>query len=200
MAKPVVRLGAVQLAFFVMVAVILVRAAQVQLWAGAGYARQASEQRTEDLPQPARRGTIYDRNGEVLAESVELFEIRITPSEIDTSRSTEQLISLMVIIVLGICVCNACCSIFTSQCIRISCGKVFSGWCAPPVNSQSSGRRYATIHYCSVKNSGWSGPIICIIIGYGYCVVMGDLEYSSSIDCGNCLGSNKSAGIISSLC
>ena len=95
MAKPLVRLGAVQLAFFVMVAVILVRAAQVQLWAGAGYARQSSEQRTEDLPQPARRGTIYDRNGEVLAESVELFEIRITPSEIDTSRSTEQLISLM---------------------------------------------------------------------------------------------------------
>ena len=95
MAKPVVRLGAVQLAFFAMAAIILLRAAQVQLWSGAGYAEQASAQRTAELPQPAPRGTIYDRNGEVLAESIERFRIDLTPSEFDTSRTEEQIINLM---------------------------------------------------------------------------------------------------------
>ncbi|UCD24498.1 MAG: PASTA domain-containing protein [Gemmatimonadota bacterium] len=95
MAKPVVRLGAVKLAFFAMAAIVLVRAAQVQLWSGAGYAREALEQRTAELPQPAPRGTIYDRNGEVLAESIERFRIDITPSEFDPTRSDEQIINLM---------------------------------------------------------------------------------------------------------
>jgi len=94
-AKPVVRLGAVQLAFFAMAAIILLRAAQVQLWSGAGYAEQASAQRTAELPQPAPRGTIYDRNGEVLAESIERFRIDLTPSEFDTNRTEEQVINLM---------------------------------------------------------------------------------------------------------
>jgi len=96
-AKPAVRLGAVKLAFFVMAAIVVLRAAQVQLWSGSAYAKRASSQRTAELAQPASRGTIYDRHGEVLAESVELFRVRVTPSEVvDSIWSTEQVIDLIV--------------------------------------------------------------------------------------------------------
>ncbi len=82
MAKPVVRLGAVRLAFALGVAAVLVRAAQVQLASGQHYAETAVAQRTETLVLPARRGAIYDRNGAVLAQTVEAYRVGVAPNEL----------------------------------------------------------------------------------------------------------------------
>jgi cell division protein FtsI (penicillin-binding protein 3) len=88
-AKPVVRLGAVQLAFAIGAAIILVRAAQVQLISGARYATDAESERTEHRTQEARRGFIYDRNGEILVESVDHYHVAVTASVIPDSMRGE---------------------------------------------------------------------------------------------------------------
>ncbi|KPJ87638.1 MAG: hypothetical protein AMS18_14345 [Gemmatimonas sp. SG8_17] len=90
MAKPVVRLGAVRLAFMLGVAVVLVRSAQVQLASGQRYAETALAQRTERLVLPARRGAIYDRNGVVLAQTVDAYRVGVAPNELrDPERDAE---------------------------------------------------------------------------------------------------------------
>lgn len=87
MAKPAVRLGAVRIAFAVAAAVILVRAAEVQLIKGGRYAAAASR-RTEERTRQAPRGTIYDRSGEPLAQSVERYHVGVVSSEISDSLKT----------------------------------------------------------------------------------------------------------------
>ena len=61
MAKPAIRLQAVKIAFAVGIAFLLVRAVQVQLIAGSRYAEEATEQQTENVVLPARRGTVFDK-------------------------------------------------------------------------------------------------------------------------------------------
>ena len=67
MAKPSVRLRVVEIAFALGLGAVTVRAVQVQLLQGATYRARAEAQRTEHVVLPARRGTIYDRNGVPLA-------------------------------------------------------------------------------------------------------------------------------------
>jgi cell division protein FtsI (penicillin-binding protein 3) len=93
LAKPAVRLGAVQLVFAIVGALIIGRAAQVQLIRGPEYADSASAQRTEVRVLPAPRGTIYDRTGHVLVRSIERFYIDITPRELDDRESAMQLMA-----------------------------------------------------------------------------------------------------------
>jgi cell division protein FtsI (penicillin-binding protein 3) len=88
LAKPAVRLGAVRIAFAVAVAVILVRAAEIQLVKGARYEAAASS-RTEERTRQAPRGTIYDRNGERLAQSVERYRIDVQPPRLPDSVKTQ---------------------------------------------------------------------------------------------------------------
>ena len=82
MAKPVVRLGTIRLAFVLGVAAVLARSAQVQLVSGRDYAETAVAQRTETLVLPARRGTIYDRNGAALAQTVDAYRVGVAPNEL----------------------------------------------------------------------------------------------------------------------
>ncbi|MFQ5703087.1 MAG: penicillin-binding transpeptidase domain-containing protein [Gemmatimonadales bacterium] len=82
MAKPTVRLTAVQAAFVVAIFAIIARAAQVQLIKGKEYSRAAKAQQTDQVVLPARRGTIYDRNGLVLALTVENFHVGVAPNEL----------------------------------------------------------------------------------------------------------------------
>jgi cell division protein FtsI (penicillin-binding protein 3) len=81
-AKPSVRLRVVEIAFAVSVMAVVVRAAQVQLVDGAGYRAQAEAQRTEHVVLPARRGTIYDRNGMPLALTREAYHVGVAPREL----------------------------------------------------------------------------------------------------------------------
>ena len=52
------------------------------------YSAMASEARTVSFPIEPRRGTIYDRNGTVLAVSVEATTIYANPVEIDDPAAT----------------------------------------------------------------------------------------------------------------
>ncbi len=83
MAKPAVRLQAVQMAFTVGIAILIARAAQVQLFSGARYASEAAQQQTERVVLPARRGAIYDRNGEALALTIENYRVGVAPNELE---------------------------------------------------------------------------------------------------------------------
>jgi cell division protein FtsI (penicillin-binding protein 3) len=81
-AKPVVRLRVVQVAFGLAVVAVVVRAAQVQVVRGAAYRDAARAQRTEHVVLPARRGTIYDRNGVPLALTREIYHVGVAPREL----------------------------------------------------------------------------------------------------------------------
>lgn len=69
--------------FLFFVALVLVRLFWFQVVKSSAYAEQAQVQRTRDITIPAKRGTIYDRQGNVLAKSVECKTIYANPSEID---------------------------------------------------------------------------------------------------------------------
>ncbi len=82
MAKPLLRLRAVQAAFALGGVVLIGRAAQVQLQEGEAYAARAAAQRTERRVLPARRGALYDRNGTTLAATQEVFHVGVAPNEL----------------------------------------------------------------------------------------------------------------------
>ncbi len=93
MAKPLVRIAAVQLGFALIVLVILSRAAQLQLFQGDRWAEQAERQRTERAVLPARRGGLYDRTGIPLAVSQEFYHVGIAPNELNQPRTTGRLLA-----------------------------------------------------------------------------------------------------------
>ena len=82
MARPIVRLQLIQVAFALGFLALVGRAAQVQLLQGAEHAAAAAAQRTDRLELPARRGTIYDRNGAPLALTREIFHVGVAPNEL----------------------------------------------------------------------------------------------------------------------
>ncbi|HEX7024260.1 MAG TPA: penicillin-binding transpeptidase domain-containing protein, partial [Gemmatimonadales bacterium] len=90
MAKPVARIVALQAALGLGLVLVVGRAGYLQLVEGGEYRRQASRQRTEQVELPARRGTIYDRNGTPLAVSQPKYHVTLALNEV---RDTALLIS-----------------------------------------------------------------------------------------------------------
>jgi cell division protein FtsI (penicillin-binding protein 3) len=82
MARPAARIRAVEIVFLFAVAAVLGRAAQLQIVEGGHWAREAARLRTSHDIMPARRGTIYDRNGSPLAVTQEFYHLGIAPNEI----------------------------------------------------------------------------------------------------------------------
>jgi cell division protein FtsI (penicillin-binding protein 3) len=82
MAKPAVRLQFVERGVFVALALLAVRAAQVQLLEGRRWAEAAQAQRTERIVLPARRGTLNDRHGTPLALTQETYHVGVAPNEL----------------------------------------------------------------------------------------------------------------------
>lgn len=82
MAKPVVRIHAVEIVFLLAVAAVIGRAAQLQIVEGGHWSREAARLRTTHEVMPARRGTIFDRNGSPLAVTQEFYHLGIAPNEI----------------------------------------------------------------------------------------------------------------------
>lgn len=76
------RLGLLQAALTLGLVAVVLRAAQVQLLQGGSYAAEAARSRTEVRAIPARRGTLYDRNGEALAVTQEAYRVGIAPNEV----------------------------------------------------------------------------------------------------------------------
>lgn len=82
MAKPVARIVALQAALGVGLLLVVGRAGYLQLVKGGEFARQARAQRTVTRELPARRGTIYDRNGSPLAVSEPVYRVQISVKEV----------------------------------------------------------------------------------------------------------------------
>src|SRR5947209_18085498 len=90
MAKSAVRLQVVQVGVFAAMALLAVRAAQVQLLEGRRWAEEAQAQRTERIVLPARRGTLSDRHGTPLALTQETYHVGVAPNELrDAARDAE---------------------------------------------------------------------------------------------------------------
>lgn len=68
--------------FLAIVAVFLLRLLYLQVVVSGEYAANASEVRTINFTNTAHRGTIYDRNGSVLAISVDAISIYCNPVEV----------------------------------------------------------------------------------------------------------------------
>jgi cell division protein FtsI/penicillin-binding protein 2 len=93
MARPQTRIAVVQIAFALMILGIITRAAQLQLFQGERWTRQAQRQRTERVVLPARRGALYDREGVPLAISQEFYHVGVAPNELADSRHAVRLLT-----------------------------------------------------------------------------------------------------------
>jgi cell division protein FtsI (penicillin-binding protein 3) len=87
MAKPAVRIGAIQFGFALGILAILTRAAQLQIVEAERWEQEAARQRTEKVVLPARRGALYDRNGVPLAITQEFYHVGVAPNELEDIRS-----------------------------------------------------------------------------------------------------------------
>lgn len=82
MAKPAVRLRALEVALLAGLTAVVLRAAQVQILQGGRYAEEARAQRTVRLTLEARRGGLFDRDGTAIALTQESYHVGIAPNEL----------------------------------------------------------------------------------------------------------------------
>ncbi len=101
MAKPAARIAAIQFCFAVGIAAVVARAAQLQILQGARWSREAEAQRTERAVLPARRGTLYDRNGVPLAVTQEFYHVGVAPNELTDHRGAVRLLAAQLAVPAG---------------------------------------------------------------------------------------------------
>ncbi|MBQ3283837.1 MAG: penicillin-binding protein 2 [Atopobiaceae bacterium] len=86
----------VELLFFALIGVVALRLVWIQVIDGPRLAERAETQRTNVAVINAKRGTIYDRNGNVLAMSVDCKTIYCNPKEVtDAPRTARVLASIL---------------------------------------------------------------------------------------------------------
>jgi len=90
------RIKAMMAFFLVGVLVLVLRLVWIQFVRGGEYKRLAAEQQTRDSVITAKRGTIYDRNMKVLAQSATAERVTINPQEIEKSKNSEAVIKALV--------------------------------------------------------------------------------------------------------
>ena len=78
---------------FLFLLVIAGRLVQLQVIAAPAYAEKARTQRLRDVEIPARRGTIYDREGEPLAVSVDAKTVYATPRAVKDRTQTAKTVA-----------------------------------------------------------------------------------------------------------
>lgn len=83
MAKLPSRITLIAAGFGAAALAVVGRAAQLQLAQGEQWRARAAAQQTTRVALPARRGTLYDRNGVALALSQETFGVGVAPREVD---------------------------------------------------------------------------------------------------------------------
>src|SRR5438876_6020597 len=93
MARPAVRMQVVEFGVLVGLALLVGRAAQVQILHGRRWAEEAQAQRTERIVLQARRGTLSDRHGTPLAVTQETYHVGIAPNELRDPVADGSLIS-----------------------------------------------------------------------------------------------------------
>ena len=93
MLKVPSRLTLIGIGFSLAALAVVARAAQLQLARGGDYRARAASQQTAPVSLPARRGTIFDRNGVALAQSQETFAIGVAPRDLDDPARAASLIA-----------------------------------------------------------------------------------------------------------
>ena len=81
------RIKTITMCFLVGVAVLVVRLFWIQFVKGGDYKYLASQQQTRDSVITAKRGTIYDRNMKVLAQSASAERVTINPQTIEKNKN-----------------------------------------------------------------------------------------------------------------
>ena len=81
--------------FMAMAVVFFIRLVFLQVIVADEYTAQAQESRTVGFTVEPRRGTIYDRNGHILAISVEATTVYANPSEITEPGTTARASGLL---------------------------------------------------------------------------------------------------------
>ena len=79
--------------FAIFATVFFLRLVYLQVIVAGDYSSQAQAQRTSYLTIEPRRGTIYDRNGVVLATSIDATTIYVDPTEVTDVNMTAQLLA-----------------------------------------------------------------------------------------------------------
>ncbi|MBQ8808391.1 MAG: peptidoglycan glycosyltransferase, partial [Clostridia bacterium] len=90
------RIKVITALFLVGVMVIVTRLGWIQFVRGGQYKRMAAEQQTRDSVITAKRGTIFDRNMKVLAQSAGAERVTVNPQQIAKSKNTEEVVRALV--------------------------------------------------------------------------------------------------------
>lgn len=93
MLKAPSRITLILSGFTVAALAVVVRAGQLQLYRGGEWRQRATSQQTTRVSLPARRGTIFDRNGVALAQSQETFAVGVAPRDLDDPLRAATLLS-----------------------------------------------------------------------------------------------------------
>lgn len=80
--KLAIRIFVISSVFCIFLAILLLRIAYIQIIDGTKLQKLALEQQTRDSAVASKRGTIYDRNGKVLAQSSSVYTVTANPNEI----------------------------------------------------------------------------------------------------------------------
>ncbi len=86
-----IRIGAIQVIAFVLLAILGVRLYHLQINKGEKYADRAENQRIRLIPIPAPRGAIFDRHGELLVDSRSTYNITLTHEPIKGVKVSERI-------------------------------------------------------------------------------------------------------------
>ncbi len=84
------------LIFIGLALIIIIRLIYLQVIVAPEYREQSAAQRTSEITVSARRGTIYDRNGNPLATSVDATTIYANPNEVEDPEATATLLAEIV--------------------------------------------------------------------------------------------------------
>ncbi|HXY69794.1 MAG TPA: penicillin-binding transpeptidase domain-containing protein [Gemmatimonadales bacterium] len=82
MIKAPSRITLIEIAFALAALAVVGKAVDVQLVQGGQWRQRARAQQTVRVPLPARRGTLFDRNGAPLAVSQETYGVGLAPQEV----------------------------------------------------------------------------------------------------------------------
>ena len=84
------RIGILQILAFALLIILGARLYYLQIVKGEDYARRAESQRIREIPIPAPRGAIFDRNGKILVDSRPTFNVTLAREPLKTIDVSER--------------------------------------------------------------------------------------------------------------
>ena len=78
------------------------RTSWIQIVKGEEYKERAVEQQMNDIPLNAKRGSIYDRNGEILASSMTSYNLWARPAQLKENYTQERLIEIASVLAMDL--------------------------------------------------------------------------------------------------